>query len=530
MTPRFLIRALARVLPLLLLSFAVPTAALSQPPAPAPSDLAPEARARLAQAAEDARLVPWQRDVMLNLTRTGAADAGAAQPALASGPADGAWSGLQPITRRSHSAIYDPVRNRMVVFGGKLGSGCDNDVWALSLTGTPAWTRLAPTGTPPSVRYAHTAIYDPVRDRMVVFGGYYYDGSDHYLNDVWALSLAGTPAWTRLASTSPVSARHFHSAIYDPVRDRMVVFAGNTDSGYRNDVWALSLTGTPAWTQLTPTGTPPGARGYLGAIYDPARDRMVVFGGMGSGYLNDVWALSLEDTPAWTQQTPSGTPPNVRGYHSAVYDLVGDRMVVFGGVYGSELGDAWALSLPGTPAWTQLTSTVTLPAARYSHTATFDPVRDRVVVFGGHGSSGPLNDVWALAGEGAWTQLAPAGTPPSVREGHSAIYDPVRDRVVVFGGGYYSYPTFYYLNDVWALSLTGTPAWTQLSPTGTPPAGRYIHSAVYDPVRDRMVVFGGGAGSGYLNDVWALSLAGTPAWTQLTPTGASPGARSSHNR
>ena len=35
---------------------------------------------------------------------------------------------------------------------------------------------------------------------------------------------------------------------------------------------------------------------------------------------------------------------------------------------------------------------------------------------------------------------------------------------------------------------------------------RYYHSAIYDPMRDRMVVFGGddGAYSGWRNDVWAL--------------------------
>jgi hypothetical protein len=34
--------------------------------------------------------------------------------------------------------------------------------------------------------------------------------------------------------------RNGHSAIYDPVRDRMVVFAGNGQSGRLNDVWWLS--------------------------------------------------------------------------------------------------------------------------------------------------------------------------------------------------------------------------------------------------------------------------------------------------
>ena len=139
---------------------------------------------------------------------------------------------------------------------------------------------LAPARIPPSARYQHTAFYDPVRDRMVVFGG--YGGS--YRNDVWALSLAGSPAWSALAPAgSPPSARYLHTAIYDPVRDRMVVFGGNDGSGRRNDVWALSLAGSPAWSSLAPAGTPPSARVAHTAIYDPVRDRMVVFGGHHSG-------------------------------------------------------------------------------------------------------------------------------------------------------------------------------------------------------------------------------------------------------
>jgi hypothetical protein len=182
----------------------------------------------------------------------------------------------------------------MVVFGGGL-----DDVWALSLAGSPAWSALTPAGSPPSARSEATAIYDPVRDRMVVFGGL-----GPFLNDdVWALSLAGSPAWSALAPAgSPPSGHYQHTAIYDPVRDRMVVFGGDGGtSGRRNDVWALSLAGSPAWSALVPAGGPPSARVEHTAIYDPVRDRMVVFGGSGpdsgsSWSRNALWALSWADT------------------------------------------------------------------------------------------------------------------------------------------------------------------------------------------------------------------------------------------
>jgi hypothetical protein len=144
---------------------------------------------------------------------------------------------------------------------------------------------------------------------MIVFGG--FDGSS--CKDVWALSLAGRPAWTELAPAGMyISRRYGHTAFYDPVRDRMLVFGGYSEYGLENDVYALSLGESPSWTWLAPTGTPPSARCYPAAVYDPVSDCMVIFGGVDGSQRNDVWALSLAETPSWTELLPGGTPPSAR--------------------------------------------------------------------------------------------------------------------------------------------------------------------------------------------------------------------------
>src|SRR5437762_8982329 len=104
-----------------------------------------------------------------------------------------------------------------------------------------------------------------------------------------------------------------------------------------NQVWALSLTGTPTWSSIVPLGTPPPPRvGHL-AVYDPVRDRMLVFGGERSPApqtivaLNDVWELTLGGTPTWTQLLPSGAPPSPRWLVAGAYDSGADRLLVFGG-------------------------------------------------------------------------------------------------------------------------------------------------------------------------------------------------------
>ncbi|MBI3539468.1 MAG: T9SS type A sorting domain-containing protein [Candidatus Eisenbacteria bacterium] len=429
------------------------------------------------------------------------------------------WSTIStasvPSARGGHVAIYDPVRDRMIVFGG-VDTQRRNDVWALSLAGSPNWAPIAAAGTPPSARSLHAAIYDPVRDRLITFGG--YDDVSGYLNDVWALSLSGTPTWTQITPTGPLPPRRReHTAIYDPVRDRMVIHGGAP--GPQSDTWALTLAGTPSWSQVTTTGSIPQARSGQAVVYDAANDRMVIFGGLiNTGYLNDVWALPLGGG-TWTQLQPTGGV-QPRELTPGAYDSMRGRLLVFSGWNGDYLTDTIALTLSGPPAWSvivPLPPNGDPPSPRYIHTAIADPPQGRMVVFGGVANGNLENFSYALSLDAStWSNVVPVGSPPSQRGSHTSIFDPVRDRMIVFGG--YDGQRE---NDTWIMTLGASPAWSQMSPNGPLPPRRNLHSAIYDPVRDRMIVFGG-YDADFKNDVWALSLSGTPTWTQLTPTGGSP--------
>ena len=61
---------------------------------------------------------------------------------------------------------------------------------------------------------------------------------------------------------------------------------------------------------------------------------------------------------------------------------------------------------------------------------THDLARGRVVLFGGRGADGLLEDTWSLAA-GTWTQLTPA-THPSARANH--VMATVAGEVVLTGG------------------------------------------------------------------------------------------------
>ena len=475
-----------------------------------------------------------------------------------------------PDPRSGAAMILDPIRNRLWLHGGNGEFGVKSDLWYLNLSGPPVWTLVSPGGTVPGARWGHLSIYDPVRDRMVIFGG--HTGSSR-LNEVWALPLGSPVSWQALAPTgTPPAPRWGQGGAYDPAGDRIVLFGGNNLTTAFADSWTLTLAGTPAWSKLTPTGTPPAGRWAPAASFDPSRNRLMVFGGYdGASYFSDAWALDLDGAPAWQSISPNGAAPEPRFGTAWVFDPPRDRVVLYGGgttqadvddvwslplagnaswerslgpsshpinsgdhemvldtqrskvwLAGGRnawLDDVWSLSLSGPLRWSLLPVTGTLPVGRRSHTLTYDPVRDRLIVFGGQSQQNGtiLGDLWALplgTDTPQWQPLTPVGTGPGPRHQLTGVYDPLRDRIVYFGGAETSGNTPL-LNETWELSLAGAGTWTQLSPAGPAPPVRKDHAAVYDPVRDRMLVYGGlGASLADLADMWSLSLSGDPTWTQ----------------
>lgn len=473
-------------------------------------------------------MAPWQRTLIEQLT--GPADTAGTTPCFDSrhdppDSLDGMWLGLNmPRGRYYPGVVYDPLRDRLVIFGGVSGLLSLNDTWTLSLRGTPQWNQLVPAGLPPLARYGFTAVYDSHHDQIVVYGGTpgLHDG---VLGDTWGLSLAGTPTWTQIAGGgSGPDARYLAAGVYDPSGDRLVVFGGVTTT-YVNDTWALSLDGDPVWTELQ-AGPRPNPRAQMAVAYDAARDRMLVFGGYeATANTNDLWSLSLGDTPDWTLLHPAGIGPSARRDACAIYDSDNDALVVFGGYSTQELNEAWQLPLTSM-GWIRVQPRGGVPPARYAAGAAYDPLGRQMIVFGGAAKSTSYNTTAALALHGvpAWSSLNPP-TPPASRYAMSLVYDAHRERLLVFGG--IAFTDLY--ADVWAFDLADV-SWTQLTVGGTPPAGRGYASLVLDPLRDRLVVFGGLADfdGTYLNDTWTLNLTGAPVWQQWTVPGAVPAPRYGH--
>ena len=252
-----------------------------------------------------------------------------------------------------HSAIYDPVRDRMLVFGGYDGIYPVpdlNDVWALSLAGSPAWSELTPRELRLPVRYgAHGDLRPGARSHGGVRGTTLLP---ELYSDVWALSLAGSLGLDALAPA--LLQLTGHTAIYDPVRDRMVVFGGSNGI-FRSSCVGAVAGGQPGLERARLAGLPPSAHGHTCDLRPGARPHGGVRRrGFSASFLSDVLGAVVcgKRGPGASSLPADSFIRGVRDAHGASTIRLRDRMVVFGGSdWQHSYNDVWALSLAVGPVW-----------------------------------------------------------------------------------------------------------------------------------------------------------------------------------
>ena len=379
------------------------------------------------------------------------------------------WSQLSPAHRPSgreaHALAATPTG--LLLFGGTDGTTQNAETWTWSGTD---WKNL-PTAVAPSARNSHGMTWNG--SKVVLFGGY---SGFSATSDTWLFDPA-TAAWTSLTTTQAPDARQGAGLAYDPVRQKVVLFGGPPPYGART--WELS---GGAWTSFAPA-IDPGYRSRFGMLWDPDRAKVLVIAGSESDYVGyslhgDVWAW---DGSAWSAAVAA---PSTRQGQAMAYDSARDRLVVYGGTHNRPTayhvdetwefdGSAWLLQSPArkigpfvdssmaydsaraktvlfggadrggvvyspTAEWDGTTWTLPLPSGalapprRSSAAMAYDPARGRMVLFGGQGATAPLNDTWEYDGV-AWTQVV-VSSPPPARLAASLVYDPVRARMVLYGG------------------------------------------------------------------------------------------------
>jgi galactose oxidase-like protein len=254
-----------------------------------------------------------------------------------------AWTRLTPVGpappgRFGHNAAWvDGIG--LVVFAGQNGADFYNDLWAYDPTAN-GWRQLPAIGALPVARYGSCAAIGP-DGRLWISHGFTSEGTRFADTRAYDFELS---AWTDETPRAdlPVN-RCLHSCWW--TTDRRFVLYGGSTTGVTalGDAWALR---SGVWTELG-KAMPPARNLYAAAKIDPRI--VLVFGGQGldGGYLNDAW-LFEEGLASPVALHAQGSAPPARSGAEMVLDPARRRVLLFGGKNGSgPLGDEWELDLGG---------------------------------------------------------------------------------------------------------------------------------------------------------------------------------------
>ena len=242
------------------------------------------------------------------------------------------WTQLKPKTsppsRAGHMMAYDEKNGVVVLFGGedKSSTYMFSDTW---IWDGKDWTQMSPTGYPMG-RRGGQMFYDPETEKIILTGGFYYATGKVFtaVSDTWAWNgkdweyitsfpenlmitnpnVAYIPSlkhpilydykrllqWTNNewlpmdVSNMPVS-RFGPWLTADSDSGRMMIFGGIDNNVQRNDTWLFE---NGAWKELHPALTPISRDAHV-MFYDPTRNSFMVYGGINTYALDDMWEFVL---------------------------------------------------------------------------------------------------------------------------------------------------------------------------------------------------------------------------------------------
>ncbi len=400
-----------------------------------------------------------------------------------------------PLYRDGAAVAYDALRGVTVMFGGVTPCFTSlGDTWEWD---GRVW-RARTEASPPKRSYA-TAIYHSARRSVLLFGGTSIGGTQvPFVADLWEWN--GT-VWKQLNFPGP-EGRQKHSMAYDPLRNVVVVFGGETTfAGYLGDTWEWDETG---WRQI-PSPASPTARSGAAFAFDPRRGACVLYGGLTvAGRSAETW---LYDASGWRLVAAEG--PGGRSGSGLVANVDQGSLILVSGVASNSGASTDSWSWDGS-RWRDNRSA---PARRFAPVV-YDIGRSAVCLPTGIQTCSALLGVSESVSGGSWRQTGIAGL--GYRNQFAAAYDSVRGYIVTHGGFEDG------MTSVASTLLRRDMLWEAV-PTGLV-SQRYQHAMTFDTVRGVAVMFGGRSASGVFNETFER---GDGNWIRRTTGG--PAGRAGHS-
>ena len=393
-----------------------------------------------------------------------------------------------------YALVLDTRRDRLVLYGGayETRSGsiyATSTLIAFDLATEGGWYELVAAGGGPGDRAGVVAAYDAARDRMIVCCGARISAYDYTsLNDAWALSFADTSRWDSLAvAGGPPSPRFDAQSAWSPAAGRMLIYGGTeryprVPDIEHFDVVGLDVDGAAAVTWNAVNAESPEHARAPSTVFDTRRGRLLLLGGsipsaVGITELCDAWALTDTALAAWTPfGVASASPDFIDGSHAFWSTGTAQAFFLFGSLDGHASQAGWVYDA-SSGAWRSFA----LPGTGGTGPVAYDVRRQRLVVLLWDSNAGRLTlDATDLSAPGTWTEIPMSGTPVTVSELFSIVYDPALDRIVVLGA-----------DNVRTVSLAATPAaWSDpLFPAIHPsPNSARLTAPMLDRIGRRIIV------------------------------------------
>jgi hypothetical protein len=425
---------------------------------------------------------------------------------------------IRPSARYNHTMSYDPASKKAVLFGGVDASGNNDETWEYDVSSN-IWNKKV-FDELPSARQSHAMTYVSGNNTtgVILFGGYDTSRDD----ETWIFYPNNNTWVQRYPSTKP-SPRQEHAMVYDSTYNMTVLFGGN--DGTRDDETWVYWPENNTWMKRN-TGTKPKARNNHAMVYDPDNELIVLFG----GYIgwpdfrsDETWVYNTL-TNFWTKRNPT-VKPIARSDHYMAYDSLSNKVVLFGG-YGNNnqrLDDTWLYDVAAN-TWTRVNIPTDNPLPRKNHAMAYDAEDKRVVLFGGDDGDYIYDDTWVYYYEDdTWTKMSPS-VKPSARTNHAMVYDPIYDKIMLFGGNNSLTNATGANDETWVYNLD-TNTWTQRNPTPKP-SPRGGHAMTYLSENSKTLLFGGNNGTSSNDETWLYSMSSNN-WTKMSPSNK-PSARYGH--
>lgn len=320
----------------------------------------------------------------------------------------------------------------------------------------------------PSPRFGHRMVYDPVNERVLLFGGAVFENRYTFFDDLWSYDPS-TNTWSEVECGPGPSGRFNHMMVYVPDRHQLFLFGGFSASDRVGDTWVYDIEANE-WTRLTPQDSP-SPRSDAAIVYDEANGVVILHDGYcrDDSHPQDTWVYDFGENN-WILMDPEESPKPQYGHHM-IYDSLNRRVVMYGGHWSyagtSQHGysdGVWTYDYP-SDTWTKVNAATALPS-RYWHNLAYDSDAGKMVVFGGHGGDSNRDDTWLYdLSANTWERLS-TDERPSGRANSAMAYDAIHKKIILFGGLVeFGEPP---LGDLWILD-TSEGTWREILPEAAPP-------------------------------------------------------------